>query len=53
VTWTVEVSGLPISEGSGLVSSRSFTDEGKAREHYTDMLMMFPLYKVELLKHKL
>ena len=38
------------SGGSYTVSSLSFNDEKKARDHYTDMLLKYPNYNVELIK---
>ena len=35
--------------GDYVVSSLSFRDEKKARDHYTDMLLKYPNYNVELL----
>lgn len=37
-------------QGGDKVSSQTFTDEKKARDHYTDMLLKYPKYNVELLK---
>lgn len=36
--------------GGHPMSILSFRDEKKARDHYTDMLMMYPTYNVELFK---
>ena len=38
--------------GDYTISSLSFKDEKKARDHYTDMLLKYPNYNVELLKSK-
>ena len=36
--------------GDYTISSLSFKDEKKARDYYTDMLLKYPNYNVELLK---
>lgn len=53
MTYTVVVTRPGFGKYTGgdyRVSSLTFTDEKKARDHYTDMLMMYPRYKVEFLK---
>lgn len=36
--------------GDYTISSLSFKDEKKARDYYTDMLLKYPNYNIELLK---
>lgn len=38
------------SGGDFRITSLSFTDEKKARDYFTDMLLRYPHYNVELLK---
>ena len=38
------------SGGDYTISSLSFKDEKKARDHYTDMLLKYPKYSVVFLK---
>ena len=38
--------------GDYTVSSLTFRDERKARDYYTDMLLKYPNYNVELIKPK-
>ena len=39
-----------VTSGKGyILSFLSFKDERKARDHYTDMLVKYPDYKVELI----
>jgi len=45
MTYTVTVS---TSKGY-MFSCLTFTDEKKARDHYTDMLLKYPNYNVEFL----
>ena len=40
------------SGGDYRVSSLSFNDEKKARDYFTDMLVKYPNYKVELIKNE-
>lgn len=35
--------------GDYTISSLTFRDEKKARDHYTDMLLKYPKYNVELI----
>ena len=37
-------------QGGDYVSSLTFRDERKARDYYTDMLLKYPNYNVELLE---
>lgn len=41
------------SGGSYTISSLSFKDEKKARDHYTDMLLRYPKYNVEFLESEI
>lgn len=55
MTWTVLVTKPGYGRLSGVrytVSSLTFKDERKARDHYTDMLLQYPDYNVELIKSK-
>ena len=38
------------SGGNYTISSLTFKDKKKARDYYTDMLLKYPKYNVELLK---
>ena len=38
--------------GDYTISSLTFRDEKKARDHYTDMLLKYPNYNVEFLPSK-
>jgi hypothetical protein len=55
MTWTVLVTKPGYGRFSGgdyTVSSLTFKDERKARDYYTDMLLQYPEYNVELIKSK-
>ena len=49
-TVTIYYPGKGRFSGGDKVSSLTFVDEKKARDYYTDMLLMYPLYNVELTK---
>ncbi len=49
-TVTVYYPGKGRFQGGYMVSSLTFRDEKKARDHYTDMLLRYPNYNVELNK---
>lgn len=49
-TFTVYYPGRGRYQGGDRVSSLTFRDERKARDHYTDMLLRYPNYNVELTK---
>ena len=46
-TVTVYYPGRGRYSGGDQVSSLTFTNETKARDHYTDMLLRYPNYNVE------
>ena len=48
-TVTVYYPGRGRYQGGDKVSSLTFHDERKARDHYTDMLLKYPNYNVELI----
>ena len=49
-TVTVYYPGRGRYQGGDKVSSLTFRDERKARDYYTDMLLKYPNYNVELLE---
>lgn len=49
-TVTIYFPGRGRYQGGDYISSLSFRDEKKARDHFTDMLIKYPIYKVELIK---
>lgn len=55
MSWTVTVyfPGYGRFRGGYYPKSETFTDEKKARDHYTDMLLKYPKYNVELTKSAL
>lgn len=46
-TVTIYYPGRGRYQGGDKVSSQTFKDERKARDHYTDMLVKYPNYNVE------
>lgn len=52
-TVTVYYPGRGRYQGGDKVSSLTFRDERKARDYYTDMLLKYPKYNVELIKGEL
>lgn len=50
MSWTVTIyyPGKGRYQGGDRLSSLTFRDERKARDHYTDMLLKYPKYNVEL-----
>lgn len=51
-TVTVYYLGRGRYQGGDKVSSLTFRDEKKARDYYTDMLLKYPDYNVELIKEE-
>lgn len=51
-TVTIYYPGRGKYQGGDKVSSLTFKDEHKARDYYTDMLLRYPNYNVELLSSK-
>lgn len=51
-TVTIYYPGRGRYQGGDKVSSLTFRDERKARDYYTDMLLRYPSYNVELLKNE-
>ena len=47
-TDTIYYPGKGRYQGGDRLSSLTFRDERKARDHYTDMLLKYPKYNVEL-----
>ena len=52
-TVTIYYPGRGRYEGGYRLHSRTFNDERKARDYYTDMLLRYPDYNVELTKSEL
>ena len=52
MTYTVTITrpGYGRYSGGSYITSQTFVDEKKARDYYTDMLLKYPNYNVELLK---
>ena len=52
MTYTVTISrpGYGRYSGGSYITSQTFVDEKRARDYYTDMLLKYPNYNVELLK---
>lgn len=52
MTYTVTITrpGYGRYSGGAYITSRTFHDEDKARDYYTDMLLKYPNDKVEFLK---
>lgn len=47
-TVTIYFPGRGRYQGGDCLSIRRFSDEKKARDYYTDMLLKYPKYNVEL-----
>lgn len=47
---TITRTGYGRYSGGAYITSQSFTDEKKARDYYTDCLVRYPNYNVELTK---
>ena len=49
-TVTITRPGYGRYSGGSYITSQTFINEKKARDYYTDMLLKYPKYNVELLK---
>jgi len=49
-TVTITRPGYGRYSGGSYITSQTFVDEKKARDYYTDCLVRYPNYNVELLK---